>query len=135
MAEAHKPEFSFLVKPEISFNYLGQFDSEVHTEFFGPSPYNMGFQISQESETLYALSVSGIVRSGQLSLSCSFNKQEYLKSTIDGLMERFQHHLLTVIHHCAAREDSEFTPSDFSASDLKMEEVGDIFEVLADKLS
>ncbi|MDB5084038.1 MAG: lchAB, partial [Bacilli bacterium] len=133
-ADRHKPGHSYSQEPEISFNYLGQFAGEVQTEFFGPSPYDMGVQTSPESESLYAVNFSGIVRSGRLTLSCSFNKQQYLRHTITNLMNRFEHHLQTLIHHCAAKEGRDFTPSDFSANDLQMDEMGEIFDLLEEKL-
>jgi non-ribosomal peptide synthase protein (TIGR01720 family) len=49
-------------------------------------------------------------------------------------MDRFQHHLLQIIHHCTSKEDRDLTPSDFSAGNLRMDEMEDIFDVLAEKL-
>ncbi|MCY8926608.1 condensation domain-containing protein, partial [Bacillus atrophaeus] len=120
--------------PDISFNYLGQFDSEVKTEFFEPSSYDMGRQVSEESEALYALSFSGMVRNNRFVISCSYNEKEYDRSTVEGLMERFKDHLLLLIRHCTEKEDKEFTPSDFSAEDLEMDEMGDIFDMLEENL-
>ncbi|MDB5054621.1 MAG: lchAB, partial [Bacilli bacterium] len=134
-ASEHTVELAFSLKPEISFNYLGQFDREVQTDFFGPSPYDMGHQMSLEAESLYPLNFNGIVLGGRLVVSCAFNKQQYFRGTINGLMDRFQHHLLQIIHHCATKEDRDFTPSDFSAGNLRMDEMEDIFDVLAEKLS
>ncbi|PZE20566.1 non-ribosomal peptide synthetase [Paenibacillus xerothermodurans] len=133
-AAEHKAGLEFALKPEISFNYLGQFDSEVQTDAFGPSTYGMGDQISGESEALHALNFSGIVRGGRLALSCTFNKQQYLRGTITQLMERLQRHLLQLIHHCVEKKDQDLTPSDFDATDLGMDEMEDIFEVLSEKL-
>ncbi|MGG6314127.1 condensation domain-containing protein, partial [Paenibacillus macerans] len=133
--EAHKQELQFGLAPEISFNYLGQFDQEVQTELFGPSPYDMGPQTSRESESVYALNFSGLVQGGRLIVTCSFNKQQYLRSTIMQRMDAFKLHLLELIEHCSAKEEREFTPSDFSAGNLRMEDVGDIFDVLAEKLN
>ncbi|MBJ7896239.1 non-ribosomal peptide synthetase, partial [Bacillus atrophaeus] len=120
--------------PDISFNYLGQFDSEVKTEFFEPSSYDMGRQVSEESEALYALSFSGMVRNNRFVISCSYNEKEYDRSTVEELMERFKDNLLLLIRHCTEKEDKEFTPSDFSAEDLEMDEMGDIFDMLEENL-
>ncbi|EHS55836.1 condensation domain-containing protein, partial [Paenibacillus sp. Aloe-11] len=122
-------------QPEISFNYLGQIDSELNTDFFGPSPYEMGSQTSPNSEALYALNFVGIVRNGCFTLSCSFNKREFLRGTVAELMERFRHHLCSLIRHCVEKEDRDYTPSDFSAKGLEMEDVSDIFEMLGEKFN
>ncbi|MGG1080130.1 surfactin non-ribosomal peptide synthetase SrfAA [Bacillus subtilis] len=120
--------------PEISFNYLGQFDSEVKTDFFEPSAFDMGRQVSGESEALYALSFSGMIRNGQFVLSCSYNEKEFERATVEEQMERFKENLLMLIRHCTEKEDKEFTPSDFSAEDLEMDEMGDIFDMLEENL-
>jgi non-ribosomal peptide synthase protein (TIGR01720 family) len=133
-ADELKSTLDFSLMPEISFNYLGQFDSEVETSFFQPSAFDMGHQMSPESQSPYALNFSGIVRSGRLIISCSFIKQEYLLGTITKRIDGFKHHLLTLIHHCASKEERDFTPSDFSANDLQMDEVGDIMDILSEKL-
>ncbi|POO79777.1 non-ribosomal peptide synthetase [Bacillus sp. MBGLi97] len=120
--------------PEISFNYLGQFDSEVKTDFFEPSAFDMGRQVSGESEALYALSFSGMIRNGRFVLSCSYNEKEFERATIEERMERFKENLLMLIRHCTEKEDKEFTPSDFSAENLEMDEMGDIFDMLEENL-
>jgi surfactin family lipopeptide synthetase B/lichenysin synthetase B len=133
-ASEHKDGLAFKLKPEISFNYLGQFDRELHTDFFGPSPYDMGHQMSKEAESLFPLNFNGFVHGGRLVISCTFNKQQYFRGTINGLMDRFQYHLLQIINHCASKEDRDLTPSDFSAGNLRMDEMEDIFAVLTEKL-
>ncbi|MCY9027723.1 surfactin non-ribosomal peptide synthetase SrfAA [Bacillus inaquosorum] len=120
--------------PEISFNYLGQFDSEVKTDFFEPSAFDMGRQVSEESEALYALSFSGMIRNGRFVLSCSYNEKEFERATVEEQMERFKENLLMLIRHCTEKEDKEFTPSDFSAEDLEMDEMDDIFDMLEENL-
>lgn len=132
-SQYHRENFS--LKPEISFNYLGQVDREVKTDFFGPSPYPMGDQINRESESLYPLNFNGMVRNNRLVVSCTFNKQEYLRPTIESLMDRFHQHLLRIIQHCMNKKDTDFTPSDFNANDLQIEEMGDLFDVLEEKLN
>lgn len=113
---------------------MGQFDSEVKTDFFEPSAFDMGRQVSGESEALYALSFSGMIRNGRFVLSCSYNEKEFERATVEEQMERFKENLLMLIRHCTEKEDKEFTPSDFSAEDLEMDEMGDIFDMLEENL-
>ncbi|MEC0494506.1 non-ribosomal peptide synthetase [Bacillus glycinifermentans] len=134
VTDRQKAAIDFSIKPEISFNYLGQIDNEVQTEFFGPSPYDMGRQVSEESEALYALSFSGIISNEKLIMSCSFNTKEFDRRTVQERIKRFKHHLLSLIDHCTAKKEREFTPSDFSAGGLEMEEMGDLFDVLEENL-
>ncbi|WP_261378075.1 condensation domain-containing protein, partial [Bacillus paralicheniformis] len=134
LTDRKKAGADFSIKPDISFNYLGQIDREVQTDFFGPSSYDMGRQVSERSEALYALSFSGIISKEKFILSCSFNTEEYDRQTVQGLMDRFKASLTALIDHCTAKEEREFTPSDFSAGDLEMEEMGDLFDVLEENL-
>ncbi|MCG8399734.1 condensation domain-containing protein, partial [Bacillus atrophaeus] len=44
LTDQQEADADFSIKPEVSFNYLGQIDNEVQTDFFGPSSYDMGNQ-------------------------------------------------------------------------------------------
>ncbi|OLP65658.1 Surfactin synthase subunit 2 [Bacillus pumilus] len=121
--------------PEISLNYLGQIDQEVTTALFGPSPYDMGRQASPESEAIYKLNISGLVKHNRFILSCAYGEGEYEEQTIQQFMALFKRKLIDIITHCLARDDREFTPSDFSAADLEMDEMDDIFGMLEEKLT
>lgn len=126
-------DLDFSLCPEISFNYLGQFANEVQTDFFKPSALTMGQQTSPQSELMCALNFSGIVRDERLVISCSYDKREFLIETIAELVDSFEEHLLALIDHCVNKEDRDFTPSDFTARGLEMDEVGDIFDLLSEK--
>ena len=123
------------IYPEISLNYLGQIDQEVTTELFGPSPYDMGRQASPESEAIYKLNLSGLVKNNRFILSCSYCASEYEEQTIQQFMELLKEKLMAIITHCLAHQEREFTPSDFSATDLEMDEMEDIFDMLEEKLT
>ncbi len=72
---------------------------------------------------------------GRFVISCSYNQEEYERSTVETQMQRFKDNLLMIIRHCTAKEEKEFTPSDFSAQDLEMDEMGDIFDMLEENLT
>ncbi|MCY7533462.1 condensation domain-containing protein, partial [Bacillus altitudinis] len=122
------------VQPEISLNYLGQIDQEVTTELFGPSTYDMGRQASPESEAVYKLNLSGLVQHNQFILSCSYCASEYEEQTIQQFIALLKEKIRSIITHCLAHQEREFTPSDFSAADLEMDEMDDIFDMLEEKL-
>ncbi|MDI5790304.1 condensation domain-containing protein [Bacillus licheniformis] len=52
-------------------------------------------------------------------MSCSFNTEEYDRQTIQELMDRFKAFLTALIDHCTAKEEREFTPSDFLPAILR----------------
>ncbi|MBQ4816178.1 non-ribosomal peptide synthetase [Bacillus pumilus] len=123
------------VQPEISLNYLGQIDQEVTTELFGPSAYDMGRQASPDSEAVYKLNLSGLVQHNRFKLSCSYCSDEYEEETIQKFMALLKEKIQSIITHCLAQHEREFTPSDFSAGDLEMDEMDDIFDMLEEKLT
>ncbi|KEP25298.1 hypothetical protein BA70_09610 [Bacillus zhangzhouensis] len=123
------------VHPEISLNYLGQIDQEVTTELFRPSAYDMGRQASPDSEAVYKLNLSGLVQHNRFILSCSYCASEYEEQTIQQFMALLKEKIQSIITHCLARHEREFTPSDFTAADLEMDEMDDIFDMLEEKLT
>ncbi|QGX67144.1 amino acid adenylation domain-containing protein [Bacillus sp. ms-22] len=123
------------VHPEISLNYLGQIDQEVATELFGPSTYDMGRQASPESEAVYKLNISGLVQHNQFILSCSYCASEYEEQTIQQFIALLKEKIRSIITHCLALHEREFTPSDFSVADLEMDEMDEIFDMLEEKLT
>ncbi len=123
------------VQPEISLNYLGQIDQEVTTELFGPSAYDMGRQASPDSEAVYKLNLSGLVQHNRFMLSCSYCSDEYEEETIQQFMALLKEKIQSIMTHCLAQHEREFTPSDFSAGDLEMDEMDDIFDMLEEKLT
>ncbi|OAJ74062.1 hypothetical protein AYJ08_10555 [Brevibacillus sp. SKDU10] len=124
----------FSLEPEIAFNYLGQFDNENSPLSIQTSSYSMGYQISPDSTSPYALMISGLIRKGQLIMTCSYHPYEFTEDTIMHWMNRFHSDLRSIIEHCVSQKETIRTPSDFSASDLEMEEVDNIFSLLEDKL-
>ncbi|MFC0215901.1 non-ribosomal peptide synthase/polyketide synthase [Paenibacillus chartarius] len=119
--------------PEISFNYLGQFDSRSGNSEDGdgamrPSAYDAGLPFSLESERPAPLDVTGIVADGVLKLALHYNGLEYEASTAEALIERFMARLLDVIGHCLRQETSELTPSDLGDDDLTLEELDSLLE-------
>ncbi|MGE1211867.1 non-ribosomal peptide synthetase [Bacillus pumilus] len=123
------------VQPEISLNYLGQIDQEVTTELFRPSAYDMGRQASPDSEAVYKLNLSGLVQHNRFMMSCSYCADEYEEQTIQQFMALLKEKIQSIMTHCLAQHEREFTPSDFSAGDLEMDEMDDIFDMLEEKLT
>jgi len=129
-AQDYKQGISFDSKAEISFNYLGQFDSDVKTDVFSVSEISAGNSMSQDIERAYSLDASGMVAGGILGLSISYNKNKYSEETIQKLAESYRNNLINIIEHCAAKEEAELTPSDTTARNIDLEE----FELLVKML-
>ncbi|TKH45331.1 hypothetical protein C1I60_07305 [Paenibacillus terrae] len=114
---------SLQIKPEISFNYLGQFDQDLDSNKLQISPYSTGVAISENSMRNYVLDINGMISEGALNLAISYCGNHYRKETMEKLAELIQNSLQAIILHCVSKEQSELTPSDLLLSDLSMEEL------------
>ncbi|WP_055108260.1 non-ribosomal peptide synthetase [Paenibacillus ihumii] len=130
-----KEQLRFNLCPEISFNYLGQFDQDMATAVFGPSSMPSGASFSPDSDRSYALEVTGMVENGQLILQLMYNQQQYELKTMTALAESYKKHLLLILEHCLEQEQSASTPSDFSAANLSMGDLENVFAALGQKLT
>ena len=122
----------FKIKPEISFNYLGQFDSEVKTEHFEISRFSAGSSWSPESERISNLDINAVITKGKFTLTISYSMHQYKGDTILKLAESYKKHLLNIIDYCLKRENSEITPSDLTYDKLSIQELNDIQDEISD---
>jgi len=127
-----KESLMFNLKPEINFNYLGQFDGDVNTELFTISGIPTGKSISPYMENLYAIDINGMVTKGRLLLNFTYHKGEYENDTVMKIAELFKKNLLRVIDHCAELDSTEMTPSDFTLKSITLEDLEDLEDVCSD---
>ncbi len=96
-------QLEFKRNPEISFNYLGQFDRDMETDVFAPSAMPSGTSFNPESERTCVLDVTGMVENGELKLQIMYNHQQYKQQTMATLAESYKRHLLHLVEHCWIR--------------------------------
>ena len=125
-APENKQEMQFQLKPEISFNYLGQFDRDIDTGVFAVSNMPTGKQVSPDMGNPYALNISGMVIAGQLILDLAYDPKEYQKNTIEKIAKDLKENLLHLIEHCIKVDRTELTPSDYDIKDLTFEGLEDV---------
>ncbi|MBY8914908.1 amino acid adenylation domain-containing protein [Bacillus sp. YC2] len=112
--------------PEISFNYLGQFDQEIRSSGFEVSSVKAGNEISPDWERPYILDISGSVSSECLSMNFVYNHVQYQNETIQALADHFHTGLKQIINHCTGKEEREWSAADFSDDELTLEDLSDI---------
>ena len=116
-----------LTSAEISFNYLGQFDSMITaSDIFEIAKESPGLTQDPNSERSYLLEMNGSVIEEQLKLTWTYNKHIYEKSVIDNLGEKYLEALIKLIEHCQSPEAGGYTPSDFSLAELEQGQLDDI---------
>jgi len=108
-----------LPKPEVVFNYLGQFDASLAEGApWQPTFGNTGASQDASAPLSHPLSVSGQVHGGELRLSFAFSRARHKHATVQRLAEDYRAELLAVIAHCTSNEAAGFTPSDFPLARL-----------------
>ena len=117
----HKEGISFKSNPQILFNYLGQFDSDLEQPQFKIAEESSGSAISPHRQRDIDLEVSGIVTGQCLTMSISYGRKQFRLETIRTLSNEFKTQLLHIILFCSRQEKNVPTPSDFSYSHLSID--------------
>ncbi|UHA72709.1 non-ribosomal peptide synthetase [Paenibacillus sp. 481] len=113
--------------PEVSFNYLGQFDSLAQGEF-ALSPMPTG--LSMDTERKHLLDVTGVVVDKQLRVTLTYSTLQFNTSVMSTLVQTYKEQLLQCMKHCMSKEDSDITPSDVGDDQLTLEELDAIGEMV-----
>ncbi|HLG62384.1 MAG TPA: condensation domain-containing protein [Ktedonosporobacter sp.] len=106
---------------EISFNYLGQFDSRAEDQpgsLFSQTNESCGPAHSLRSRRKYMLDVNGAVTHGRFHIEWTYCPQLHHRETVEMLARRYIEMLQELIAHCKTATVGEYTPSDFSGSNL-----------------
>lgn len=118
----HKEEMCLDLSPRISFNYLGQFDSDVKgREAFEISSLSTGTMVSPRIVRSYELDIQGMIFDGRLSISIIYNSGQYEEEAVSSLVERCKESLRLVISHCLSQKEAEITPCDLTFNGLSID--------------
>lgn len=110
--------------PDITFNYLGRFDSTFGDGgFLAPADEPGGASRDPQSELTPSLGIESSIYDGRLRVSINYSRRRYLRSTIDRLGASFEDELLAVVRHCVSEGVSGATPSDFPLAGLTQQQI------------
>ncbi len=123
---------TFNLTPEISFNYLGQFEENNATDIFSVLGISAGDSVSLESERINLIDINGIISQGKLILSFSYSKKQLTKDGVLKLANYYKTHLINIIEHCTSTGITELTPSDITLDDISMEQLDEIYDFYKD---
>lgn len=115
--------------PEVSFNYMGQFDNDMKSDVFKMDKFQLESSLSQDFERHYAIDIVGIVIDNQCSFMFNYNKHEFTQEIINKIANNYLITLSEIIEFCDKKEQVEFTPSDFGDLSLTFNEL----DMLKDK--
>jgi len=118
--------------PEVSFNYLGQFDQSLsESSNFSLARESSGLVYSPHNKRPWLLQVDGYVQDSQLRLVFAFSRNVHRTATIERLSQEVLRALQLLIAHCLSPEAGGFTPSDFPLASLDVKKLGRLAEKLA----
>ncbi|KAA0947673.1 amino acid adenylation domain-containing protein [Pseudomonas sp. ANT_H14] len=122
--EASKAALSALAMPRITFNYLGQFDSQFDdAALFVPASESAGAEQSAAANLANWLTLNSQVYGGELSLSWTFSQKMFDSQTIQALADDYAQELSALIAHCCDGVHGAVTPSDFPLAGLSQEQL------------
>ena len=132
-AEENKKEVNFKLKPRVSFNYFGQFDTDLANLSFSLAKETAGTMQSLKRDREFLLDVVGMIVENHLEIGIAYNKKHFKTETIETLKNKFHEALQQIISLCSAREIVEATPGDFSYKKLSIDELNTIFDDIKDR--
>jgi amino acid adenylation domain-containing protein/non-ribosomal peptide synthase protein (TIGR01720 family) len=130
-SDTYKTDSDFKSDPQISFNYLGQFDADVGQMSFEVAKESVGGTQSPAAQREYEIEISVLTVDKQLSISIRYNKNQYKANTIETLLNHYKDALIEIVSHCSTREERELTPSDFTYDKLSIEDIQAIDDLVS----
>ncbi|MED2964635.1 amino acid adenylation domain-containing protein, partial [Bacillus swezeyi] len=112
--------------PEIGFNYLGQFNDTEHQQMFSFSGLASGKDITLTWQREQTLEMSAMVTQNQLYFNLSYPPSRFQTTTMKQLLHTLKQYLHQIINHCAGKQETEKTVSDFSSKSLTAEDLDSI---------
>jgi non-ribosomal peptide synthase protein (TIGR01720 family) len=127
-SEKYKENIVFKLKPQVSFNYLGQFDADIaQMKSFDMSSVSTGYSQSKRTKKMCPLDISGMINNNRLTMLISYSNKQYKRETIETILDCYQAELEAIISFCTAREEREVSPSDFSYKGLSIDQFDQLF--------
>ncbi len=126
---------SQLPQPQVSFNYMGQFDQSFGDgALFVPSTAASGSPISPQARRTHLLDVAGGVTRGQLELALVYGQTAHRRATIEGVAERLLQALQEIIGHSRRPGIKSLAPSDFPGARVEQKELDRLMSVIGKKV-
>jgi len=119
-----------IVTPEISFNYLGQFDQiQSHSEWQFASE-STGANRSLEQTREHLLDINTLVVEGELQINWTYSNNVHARNTVENLAQSYLEEVNSIIEYCQSETSWRYTPSDFPEASLTQLELDQLSELL-----
>ncbi|MFK0314407.1 amino acid adenylation domain-containing protein, partial [Pseudomonas sp. NPDC090233] len=112
---AVRESLAALPQPQVTFNYLGQFDASFDADaLLLPAAEGAGAELDEAAPLGNSLEIEGQVYDGELEMRWTYSGEQFEHSSIDRLAAQFSEHLRAIIDHCCQAGTMGVTPSDFA---------------------
>ncbi|HKG78523.1 MAG TPA: condensation domain-containing protein, partial [Pyrinomonadaceae bacterium] len=113
-SEAVRQALREQAEPELSFNYLGQFDQA----WLRDTSESGGAMRNPRGRRRYLLDVSSNVVDGQLQVTVLYSREIHRVERMTELVNQYMTQLRRIIEHCREQQAASYTPSDFPQARL-----------------
>jgi amino acid adenylation domain-containing protein/non-ribosomal peptide synthase protein (TIGR01720 family) len=121
-------------RPEVSFNYMGQFDQVLHdSQLFATTLYETRSARSPVARRGHLLEINSGVIGGELHVVWTYSERLHQRSTVERLADAFRAALRSIAAHCLTPEAEDYSLSDFPLAELNEQELSKLSRLL-DKL-
>ncbi len=118
-----------LPSPQLSFNYLGQTDSDLSKTGFDWAREPSGNNQSGSAVRTHEIDLVCLVRSGELSIQVSYHKHRHSSKEMQEFLMVYKRSLEDLIGYCTSYAGTLLSPGDLSYSGLSLKQLDHLQEV------
>ena len=121
------PAFDMKLNDLISFNYLGEFtfDGKEGEKLFDVVQFDL--ESHELNKVFSAVDINAYILSGQLGFSIRYSST-YSEEEMERFKEQFVENIIQITDFCCSQNEKIFTPSDFRALNISMDDMEKIFD-------
>lgn len=112
---------------KIRFNFLGDFENTFDNDYFELSSEYTGEDTDKNNDLTALIDIIAMIKDKKLNLSFTYCKKCFNESTIVDFFDKFINQIKVVVKHCAGKDCTEFTPSDFDTVDINQAQIDSLF--------
>ncbi|TQR39692.1 amino acid adenylation domain-containing protein [Lysinibacillus sphaericus] len=122
-----KNEFNVDSASYVRFNYLGNDESSKKRKSFQLAHGGYKFDTDTKNTLTAILDINAMIIDGKLIIAVVFSRNKFLEETIGNLLNMYINRIKEIIELSSSKTHKNFTPSDFSASDISQDDLDSLF--------
>lgn len=118
---------------EIGFNYLGNMEKKAsNNSAFEVSTVSVGKTVAEQNNLGVSLLITTKVEENQLVIDLIYNDKQFETNQMVDFIDVYKKELTNIIEYCVSHTESTKTLSDFGVSDLNLDDLDALNELLDD---